>query len=157
MVPDEFFPSAKLVDMWRAGLVESIRLARGPISARAAEDISSQALREEIANIIYSTAIAEFRFVRVYVPKVRPLFGENSLWVNIAKGIDHTLPMCDVEAAKFVKLLERELQAFFLDGKTWEASWGKVCVDDGDVVVRLTAKVKEHHEPGRKTILKIDL
>lgn len=157
MVPDEFLPSTKLVDMWRAGLSESIRLSRGRIAASAVAYIPSQVLLEEIASTIYSIIIAEFRFMRTSTPNVLPLFDEDGLWSAIAKRIDHCLPMCDHEAAKFLKILERELQSFFVAGKTWEASWGKVCVDDRTVNVHLTANVPEHYEPSSKRTLDIDL
>lgn len=145
MVPDEFLPSKKLLEMWRAGLAETARYSRGQIAANAVADIPSDALLEEIANTIYGIFIAEFSFMRTTIPKVFPLFDEEGLWHGIAKRIDHCLPMCDQEAGRFIKLLEREVRVFFLSGKTWEASWGKVCVDDGSVNVHLTANVPAHN------------
>lgn len=157
MVPDEFLPSTKLVAMWRAGLAESAKLSRGQIAASGVALIPSDVLLEEIKGAIYGIIIAEFRFMRRHIPTVLPLFDEGGLWTAIAKSVDHCLPMCDQGAAQFLKQLERELQAFFDAGKTWEASWGKVCIEDGTVNVHLTANVPEHYEPSRKKLLRLDL
>jgi hypothetical protein len=157
MVPDEFLPSTKLVGMWRAGLEESARISQGQNAASVIADVPSEVLIEEITGTIYDIIIAEFRYMRARYPKVLPLFGEGGLWPCISKHLDHSLHMCDEGAAKFLKQLERELQAFFDAGKTWEANWGKVCVDDGTVNVHLTANVPEHYEPSRKKTLDIEL
>jgi hypothetical protein len=154
---DGFLPSMKLVEMWRAGLAESARLSKEQTPGSTVAEIPSELLREEIAATIYSIAIAEFRFERTHVSKVLPLFEEGGLWPAIAKHVDHSLPMCNQGAAQFLKQLERELQAFFDAGKIWEASWGKVSIEDGTINVQLTAKVPEHYEPSSKKLLKISL
>ena len=157
MEPDEFLPSSKLVGMWRAGLEESARLSRGRLAAIAISFIPNSVLTDEITGTVYDIIIDEFRFMRGRYPKVVPFFEEGGLWPSISKRVDQSLHMCDEGAAKFLKQLHHELQAFFDAGKSWEASWGKVCLDDGTVNVHLTANIPIHYEPSNKKSIDIDL
>jgi hypothetical protein len=98
-------------------------------------------LRTELAHLVFSTLISEFRFMRhgVAEPQQLPLFGAGGVFEKLTPRFAETAMVKDTDVPEFLLLLEQELKSHLLKRPTISGQWGTLAALDGEIIVRLTA------------------